>query len=150
MTNRHMARSSRIRGWTSLSARRDTGKGRRRREAGGPGGPGASLRSWREGGSLLQELEVAGLLRDVDLHRVPVGELAFEDHDRQRVLDLALDQPLQGQRAEDRVEALLGEQGERGVGDLEVDPPVGEAPAELFRLEGDDPAQVLRVQRMED
>src|SRR6187549_191708 len=83
----------------------------------------------REHTLFLRELDLS-LLRQGRAEAVAVDELPLEQHHRERVLDLALDEPLQRTGAEGRVEALLGERVQDGVVDLERDAAVLEPLAE--------------------
>ena len=56
----------------------------------------------------------------LDARRVAVAQPALEDGHRERVLQAALDHPLQRAGAVGRVVALLGEQVERGAVDLQA------------------------------
>ena len=69
-------------------------------------------------GLLLLEHHLAAAVVDGD--GVLGREASFEDRLRERVLDLRLDRALERPRAVHRVEADLGELGERRVGDLEA------------------------------
>ena len=96
------------------------------------GGRGARLGRFGRRDLADHQADVAG----ADMDRRPVGDAAFEDLLGQRVLQLALDHPLQRPRAVDRVVAGIGQPGARRVVDLERDLAIGQQlvqPAELDR-----------------
>src|SRR5690242_1642912 len=76
----------------------------------------------RSPGLLEADLAVLGVHAD----RVAVGEVAFEQPQRERVLDETLDRALQRPGAVRRIPARLRERLLRGVRELELDPPLGE------------------------
>src|SRR3954465_9984693 len=77
-------------------------------------------------------------VRCVDADRVPIGEVAFEQTQRERVLEPALDRALQRARAIRRIPACLGERFLRGTGQLERDVTLGQPFAEALELQLDD------------
>src|SRR2546422_362345 len=86
----------------------------------------------------------------VDDDRVAVDELVLEQFERQRVLDQALNGPLERPRAERRVVALPAEERLGGVGDLELDALGLEPPLEMAELDLDDPGGLVAPERVED
>src|SRR5215208_2747982 len=85
----------------------------------GPAGParpllhfGADAPGWLRLGRRARdsELELGPVGRDVDLDLVPLRKLTQEDLLRERVLDVALDRPLQRPGPEVLVEPVLGEE----------------------------------------
>src|SRR5262245_5779725 len=85
----------------------------------------------------------------VDAHGLALLELALEQPERERVLDLALDRALQWPCAVRRVPAGLGEVLLRRVGQLEGQAPLGEARPQPSELEVDDLADLLTGERLE-
>ena len=89
----------------------------------------------------LREHEVAVLRVDAD--RVAVAEVAFEQPQRERVLEQPLDRALQRTRAVGRVPARLDDRLLRGVRQLEREPALGEPLAQALELQLDDLAELL-------
>ena len=90
------------------------------------------------------------VLDEVDPHPAPLRKLARQELGRQRVLQLLLDDPLQGPGAEDRVVAQPGDLVQARLAVLEPDARLLGLPDEPLHLDLDDPADVLLVERVED
>ena len=100
-----------------------------------------SLRNSVSGSLLLPEHERVTL--DVSHDLVAVVEPPFQDRQRQRVLDLALDRALQRSRAKGGIEALLGQPLLRAVRDFQREVPVGEELAQPLELQLDNRPDLL-------
>src|SRR5437879_9482898 len=86
----------------------------------------------------------------VDRDRVAVVQLALQQLERKRVLNQALDGPLERPRPEGRVVALASQEAPRRVGDLELDPPRREPAPEVSELDVHDPGDLVAPERRED
>src|SRR3954447_16957485 len=86
----------------------------------------------------------------VDGDRRSVADVASDQRPRDARLDLALDEAPQRARAVDRVVALARDERARRLGDLEREPPVGEAGAGAGELEVDDLLDLLEGERLEE
>src|SRR4051812_9554228 len=86
--------------------------------------------------ALAADAELAALDRDLD--GVAVLDAALEDLRRQRVLQAALDHPLQRPRAVDRVVAAVGQPLQGLAVELDVDLAIGQQLAQAAELDLDD------------
>src|SRR5271169_267848 len=86
------------------------------------------------------------LVAGTDMNRRPVGDMALEDLQGQRVLQFALDYPLQRPGAIDRIVAGVREPSARRRVDLEGDLAVGEQFPQPLELDRDDPLHVVARQ----
>src|SRR4051812_18838878 len=86
----------------------------------------------------------------VDGDRRSVADVASDQRPRDARLDLALDEAPQRARAVDRVVALARDERARRLGDLEREPPVGEAGADAGELQVDDLLDLLEGERLEE
>src|SRR5262247_1248878 len=68
----------------------------------------------------LREVEGQGAVRRADLDLAALGERAEQDRLGDLVLDLGLDHARERPRAEERIEAALGEQAACGVGEADA------------------------------
>ncbi len=109
--------------------------------------PGTGCRSDADGCAGPGERQLAVL--GVDAHDVAVHEVAFEQPERERVLEQPLNRPLERTRAVGRVPAGLGERRLRRVGQLEAETALGEPAAQPLELQPDDLAELLARQRPE-
>src|SRR5712671_7324014 len=75
---------------------------------------------------------------DSDLDGLALLDAAFEDQRRQRVLQAALDHPLERPRAVDRVVAAVGQPLQRLAVELELDLAIGQKLAQVAELDLDD------------
>src|SRR5258708_14084498 len=94
----------------------------------------------------LQPLAVAGR---VDLDLVALGEVADQDLLGERVLDIALDGPLERPGAEVLVVAVLDQEIARRIGQLERELFVGEPAGQLLQHDPDDLRDVFARERVE-
>src|SRR5204862_3502865 len=78
-----------------------------------------------------------------------VAELAREHLYRKRVLELALDRPLERARAVGRVVSVLDQELGRRIAQLERDPPVSQPPPQALDLEAHDLAELVAVEPLE-
>src|SRR5918992_5446474 len=102
-----------------------------------------------DNGIALGDLLVGGVVGlDDDLGAV--RDLALQDHLAHRVLDHALQDALQGARAERRVVARLGELVEGSGRELDADLALGHLLPEALDLDLDDLAHVLALELVED
>src|SRR5512132_1899090 len=111
-----------------------------------------TTRGWpteRLDASRLRRFDRQRAVRDVDPHGVALVELAGEELDRERVLELPLEQPPKRPRAERGIVALAGEQVVRPVGELEGEFALGEPCRESAHLDVDDLPKVLARERLE-
>src|ERR671915_449579 len=100
-------------------------------------------------GLALGDLLVGGVVGlDDDLGAV--GDLALQDHLAHRVLDHALQDALQGPRAERRVIARVGELVEGGGRELDADLALDHLHSQALDLDLDDLAHVLALELVED
>ena len=76
-------------------------------------------------------------------------ELSFQQRQRQRVLQVLLDRPLERPRAVGRVVARLGQEVARPVGEAQRQPALGQHPVEPAQLDLHDLAQVGPRQAVE-
>src|SRR4051812_5502018 len=79
-----------------------------------------------------------------------VAVVASDQRPRDARLALALDEAPQRARAVDRVVALARDERARRLGDLEREPPVGEAGADAGELQVDDLLDLLEGERLEE
>ena len=77
----------------------------------------------------------------------PGDEVALEQPDRERVLEQALDRALQRAGAVGRIPARVADRRLRRVGQLELEPALGETVAQPLELQLDDLAQLVAGQR---
>src|SRR5437899_7400890 len=89
-------------------------------------------------------------LLDIYQHRVALGKLAVEDRQGQRVLDAALNHPLQRSGDVVRVVALVRDQLHGRRRKLQRDVPLGQPLAQPFQLDIDDRLDLLPAERLED
>src|SRR2546427_12449394 len=80
----------------------------------------------------------------VDDDRVAVDELVLEQFERQRVLDQAMNGPLDRPRAERRAVAVPAEERLGGLGDLELDALGLEPALVMAELDLDEPGDLVR------
>src|SRR5262245_63677015 len=106
------------------------------------------LLAGRRGGHLRSEDD--GVALGVDRDGVAVVQLALQQLERQRVLDEALDGPLERPRPERRIVALASEQAPGRVGHLELDAPSRQPLAEMAELDVHDPGDLVPTERRED
>ena len=97
----------------------------------------------RRGRGRLRPLEGEFPVVHVHAHGVALTEAPFEQLERERVLQQPLDRALQRPGAVRGIPACLGEMLLCSVGQLEVDPPLGEPFAESAELELDDLRELL-------
>src|ERR1700760_2913702 len=95
------------------------------------------------------ELQLAFLVC-VDDHVISVQPLAFENLDREWILDQALDRTLQRPRTVDRIVARFEDGLARCIGELQHDAPIGEQFAQVVQTKVDDVLELRLVERMED
>src|SRR5438105_2627243 len=79
----------------------------------------------------------------VDLHRVAFAEVTFEDAQRERIEDEALNRALQRPRAVARIVSLAHQLFLRGVGERHVNLPLLQTPRQPAQLDVDDLLHVL-------
>src|SRR5439155_22372140 len=89
------------------------------------------------------------LLGRVDLDRVAVVDLAGQELHRQGVLDLALDQALQGTGPERRVESLVGEPHARRIRQGERELATGQSRLQHLKLDLDDLRDLVAAEGVE-
>ena len=85
----------------------------------------------------------------VDTDRVALGEVAFEQPQRERVLDQPLERALERPRAVGGIPAGLRDGLLRRVGQLEREAALGEPLAQPRELQLDDVGELLARQRLE-
>ena len=88
----------------------------------------------------------AEVLVRVDGDRVSFDEVAIEDVGRQRVLDLLLDDPLQGARPERGIVTPLRELSLGGIGDKQVQTPIDESFLQILNLNLEDVLEMFLAQ----
>ena len=98
------------------------------------------------GGSPAGEGHGGAVLAGVHDHRVPGRIFPLQDLQRQRILDLSLDEPLERARAEVPVVSLPGQKIPRGRRQFEAKLAVGQQRPEPDDLEVDDPGERLSSQ----
>src|SRR5439155_4530075 len=92
--------------------------------------------------------EDQGPVARVRLDVVAVGELAVEQPNRQLILDLLLDQALQGTRPVRGIEASVCQEFPRLVGQRQRDGPLGQPLLQAPQLDIDDRSEVILRQPM--
>ncbi len=86
----------------------------------------------------------------VDHHMVALQDLAIENPHGQRVLDHALDRPLQRTSAIRRIVAFSKDQLLRFVRQLNADFPISQQTPQVFEPQVDDLRQLLSAERIKD
>ena len=119
----------------------------------GASGPSASVSSASSGGasggaSTLRTVTFSSTV--VELNRIALAVVPFEQLVRKHVFDLVLDHATQRARAEHLVEALLAQVVEQGVGGLERDLLAAQVVAHVAELEVHDLADVIGLEGAED
>lgn len=83
-------------------------------------------------------------------HRIPVGDLALQDQARERILDGALDEALQGSGAKNRVVAGLGQPGAGLLVELQGHLAGRQQGAQMVQLDIDDAVHLGAGQAVEE